>query len=77
MNIDFDSDEEFGNVGEFPFLNREQDVERDVEGFKIKGLYNSQFRDINSILRENKDVFIYPLRQAELVSIVWIRNRWW
>lgn len=37
---------------EIPVLNKEQEIERDIERFEIKSLSNIQVRDKKSILRK-------------------------
>lgn len=66
VKVVFDNDDEFGEIVETPDLDREQQVEKDIEMFEIRGLPNNQVRDIKSILRKNKEVFRCPVRRAKL-----------
>lgn len=48
VNIVFDTNEEFREIGKTPLLESEQEVGRDIERFDIKELSNNQVRDINT-----------------------------
>lgn len=54
VNVVFDSNWEFGEIGETPVPDRKQQIVKDIEGLEIKGLSCTHAQDIKTILRENK-----------------------